>query len=206
MIAYTCCHCRRTGAPTATRVLESLQAAACIYRIAYGPRAGQKVLTLRGAAPSAADFKQHLCANLEVFSQHAAVCCAAHEHKTLERLCRYIARPPICNEQVRCNATGVRAVSAARVLRPRLHLIRFGVRITSLREVSVPPLREHGVRAPNSKLREQGVPNLPNESTLASYPQDGEAHGANGRVRPTWGRLLKRVFNCDITCKQVCLR
>jgi hypothetical protein len=28
------------------RVLRPLQAAACTYRIAFGPRAGQKVLTL----------------------------------------------------------------------------------------------------------------------------------------------------------------
>ena len=31
------------------RVLRPLQAAACTYRIAFGPRAGQKVLTLQGA-------------------------------------------------------------------------------------------------------------------------------------------------------------
>ena len=41
--------------------------------------------------------------------------------------------------------------------RPRLHLIRFGVRITSLREVSGLPLRDHGVLAPNAKLRTQVV-------------------------------------------------
>ena len=31
------------------RVLRPLQAAACTYRIAFGPRAGQKVLTVQGA-------------------------------------------------------------------------------------------------------------------------------------------------------------
>ena len=30
------------------RVLRPLQAAACTYRIAFGPRAGQKVLTVQG--------------------------------------------------------------------------------------------------------------------------------------------------------------
>ena len=33
------------------RVLRPLQAAACTYRIAFGPRAGQKVLTMQGAMP-----------------------------------------------------------------------------------------------------------------------------------------------------------
>ena len=30
------------------RLLRPLQAAACAYRIAFGPRAGQKVLTVQG--------------------------------------------------------------------------------------------------------------------------------------------------------------
>ncbi len=79
------------------RAIPRLQAAAYVYRIAYGPRAGQKVLTLQGAKPSATDIKQRLCANSEGFSLHAAVCCAAHERKPLERLCCYITRPAIAN-------------------------------------------------------------------------------------------------------------
>ena len=45
------------------RVLRPLQAAACTYRIAFGPRAGQKVLTLQGAMPRQPDYKQTLCAD-----------------------------------------------------------------------------------------------------------------------------------------------
>ena len=33
------------------RTLRPLQAAACTYRIAFGPRAGQTVLTVQGAMP-----------------------------------------------------------------------------------------------------------------------------------------------------------
>ena len=41
-----------------------------------------------------------------------------------------------------------------RVVGPMLlHLIRFGGRITSLREVSGPPLREHGVLAHHRPVR-----------------------------------------------------
>ena len=54
--------------------------------------------------------------------------------------------------------------------RPRLHLIRFGVRITSLREVSGPPLREHGVWAPNAKLRALVVPQEPERPARAAPP------------------------------------
>ncbi len=35
-----------------------------------------------------ADFKQHLCADIDGFSLHAAVRCAADDRQALERLCR----------------------------------------------------------------------------------------------------------------------
>jgi len=37
------------------RSLRPLQAAACTYQIAFGPRAGQKVLPLQGAMPKQTD-------------------------------------------------------------------------------------------------------------------------------------------------------
>jgi hypothetical protein len=53
------------------RTLRPLQAAACTSSIAFGPRAGQKVLTLQGAMPRENDFKRSLCADIERFSLHA---------------------------------------------------------------------------------------------------------------------------------------
>ena len=70
------------------RVLRPLQAAACTYRIAFGPRAGRKVLTLQGAIPREASFKQSLCADIDGFSLHAAVRCSADDRQALEQLCR----------------------------------------------------------------------------------------------------------------------
>ena len=54
-----------------------LQAAACTYRIAFGPCAGQKVFTVQGAMPPDAAFTQALCADEQGFSLHAAVRCGA---------------------------------------------------------------------------------------------------------------------------------
>ncbi len=61
------------------RSLRPLQAAACTYRIAFGQRAGQKVLTVltvQGVMPRDADFKQNLCADISfhgrIFHQPAA--------------------------------------------------------------------------------------------------------------------------------------
>ena len=55
------------------RTLRPLQAAACTYRIAFGPRAGQKVLTLRGAMPREATARRPLCAEIDGFSLRTAV-------------------------------------------------------------------------------------------------------------------------------------
>ena len=88
------------------RVLRPPQAAAWTYRIAFGPRAGQKVLTLQGAMPREADFKQNLCADIQGFSLHAAVRCSADDRQALEQLCRTITRPALADERVQCNAAG----------------------------------------------------------------------------------------------------
>ena len=89
-----------------SRTLRPLQAAAITYRIAFGPRAGQKVLTLRGAMPREDRARQPQCADIDGFSLHAAVRVEAHDRKRLEQLCRYITRPALSDERVQLNAVG----------------------------------------------------------------------------------------------------
>jgi len=187
------------------RVLRPLQAAACTYRIALGPRAGQKVLTLQGAMPRETDFKQARCADSNGFSLHAAVRCTADDRQTLEQLCRYITRPALANERVQTNAAGQVVLKlktawrngtthlvmsplefmqrlAALVPRPRLHLIRF-----------------HGVLAPNAKLRALVVPQEPEAPAQESKTAECEANCAHHRpVRLSWAKLLKRVFQLNL--------
>jgi Putative transposase len=88
------------------RTLRPLQAAAITDRIAFGHRAGQKVLTLRGAPPRDAAARQPLCADIDGFSLHAAVRVEAHERKRLEQLCLYITRPALSDERVQLNTAG----------------------------------------------------------------------------------------------------
>ena len=47
------------------RTLRPLQAAAVTYRIAFVPRAGQKMLTLRGATPREGTARRPLCADID---------------------------------------------------------------------------------------------------------------------------------------------
>jgi len=89
-----------------SRTLRPQQAAAVTYRIAFGPRAGQKVLTLRGAMPRETAARQPLCADIDGFSLHAAVRVEANDRKQLEQLCRYITRPALSDERVQLNDAG----------------------------------------------------------------------------------------------------
>jgi len=88
------------------RTLRPLQVAAITYRIAFGPRAGQKVLTLRGALAREGMARELLCSDIGGFSLHAAVRVEAHERKRLEQLCRTITRPALADERVQLNAAG----------------------------------------------------------------------------------------------------
>jgi len=195
------------------RTLRPLQAAAITYRIAFGPRAGQKVLTLRVAMPRETAARQPLCADIDGFSLHAAVRVEANDRKRLEQLCRYITRPALSDERVQLNDAGQVELElktpwrdgtthlvmsplefmqrlAALVPRPRLHLIRF-----------------HGVLAPNAKLRALVVPQGPQgtdvqeQATETAGASEREAETVQDQSRPhriSWARLLKRVFDIDM--------
>ena len=86
--------------------LRALQAASCTYRIALGPRAGQKVLSLQSLPSAARPSAPELHVNAHGFSLHAAVRWRADQRKELEQLCRYITRPAIANERLKRNRAG----------------------------------------------------------------------------------------------------
>ena len=178
------------------------QAASCSYRIALGPRAGQKVLSLRTLSGRDAKTSAGLCAAAQGFSLHAGVRCGTHQRKELERLCRNITRPAIANGRLKRDGAGNVVLQltsswrdgtthlrmsplefmqrlAALVPCPRVHLIRF-----------------HGVLAPNAGLRAAVVPGPPLNTSKPGVPADEHAHGAPARMG--WARLLKRVFDLDL--------
>ena len=82
-------------------MLRPPQAAACLYRIASGPRAGQKVLTVQGAMPRQTDFKQALCASIDGFSLHAAVRCGADDRQAVPQV---LKSPTQAEQPAECEA------------------------------------------------------------------------------------------------------
>ena len=196
--------------PDADPALAPLHTAACTYRIALGPRAGQKVLTwkdpsLRSASPEVPQPQG--CVSAQGFSLHADTQCGPQQRQKLERLCRYITRPALGHKRLRRTPAGEVVLQlktpyrdgtthlvmtpleflqrlAALVPRPRLHLIRF-----------------HGVLAPNASLRSQIVPGeAETRHQPTSQIETGDLSTAvPPRARMSWAQLLKRVFAIDLT-------
>ena len=124
------------------RALTPLQAASCTDRMAPGPRAGQKVLSLHTVPTTDKSSTPGLCINRHGFSLHAGVRCGAHQRQELERLCRTITRPAIANERLKRNGAGGAATEEC--LPGRHHAyrhVRAGMHATARREDRAPPPR-----------------------------------------------------------------
>ena len=89
--------------------LDDLIGHSITYRIAVGPRAGQKLFTLQTVPARQEEDQQGDCrgaATAGGFSLHAGLDIAPHQRAELERLCRYVSRPPIAEERLALTSTG----------------------------------------------------------------------------------------------------
>jgi len=180
--------------------LDHLQAASIAYRIAIGPHAGRKALTLYSVPPLEETRNNPLLARMAGFSLHAATVCEAWQRSRLEHLCRYITRPPIATQRLSLDSRGrvvyrykqpfrdgsthvvlgpldFIARLAALVPRPRLNLTRF-----------------HGLFAPNYKHRARIVPRRTANRIDSDKPS----------APMSWMQRLRRVFAIDIETCPVC--
>lgn len=185
-------------------VLDQLQVASTSYRIAFGPRAGQRVLTLQGL-PTTGKSKDGMAVQMSGFSLHAGVACNRGERKKLEHMCRYISRPPVAEERLRIDSQGQVVYKLKRAYdNGTTHLVfsplEFIERLVSL--VPRPRVnlsRYHGLFAPHAKYRKLITPKPPLHATPgADLAKDSDKPKAS-KYRVTWARLLKRVFDIDLS-------
>jgi hypothetical protein len=187
--------------------MQQLHGASVTYRIAVGPRKGRKVFTLQTLPAIQAD---EWGGNVEGFSLHAGVASKAHEREKLERICRYIARPPVAEKRLSLTRNAMVRYElktpyrdgtthvlfepldfisklAALVPKPRVNLTRF-----------------HGVFAPNSKHRALVTPGKRGKGRkIRPYDEPEDKSPAVRRALMSWAQRLKRVFNIDVeTCDQ----
>ena len=185
--------------------LDSLLGHSITYRIALGPRAGQKAFMLQSLPGTLLpQSDQPFLAKADGFSLHAGIAAGADERKKVERLCRYITRPPVATGRLSLTTQGqVRytlktpyrdgtthvvfepldfiARLAALVPRPRVHLTRY-----------------HGVFAPHSRWRAEVTPAGRGKLTAMDLRTPAERHRAM-----SWAQRLKRMFGIEIeSCEQ----
>jgi hypothetical protein len=88
-------------------VLAEIVGASVQGRVALGPRAGARVRRLGDARDTeSVTSRGPRQAHLEGFDLHANVWVSANDRAGLERLCRYILRPPFVQERLRRRSDG----------------------------------------------------------------------------------------------------
>jgi predicted component of type VI protein secretion system len=92
-------------APDAGGPMDDLLGHSITYRVAVGPRAGQKVFSLQ-TVPARADELRNGVAQYAGFSLHAGISVEADQREKLERLTRYVSRPPVSVERLDRTAQG----------------------------------------------------------------------------------------------------
>jgi len=210
-------------------LLALLAQASLRSRIATGPEAGQKwrregdrVEASTGTASG--DEAQAAVARHAEMSLHAAVAVPARDRRRLERLCRYVARPPLACDRLEERPDGRLALrlksrwrdGTTHILMQRRDLLdRLVPLIPTPRAHQV---RYHGILAPGASMRDQVVPTREEEAApdaaarpsspghqddcaLSPIPgevvlSDPDAGRCQSR-RIRWAALLQRVFAID---------
>lgn len=184
------------------------------YRISVGPQKGRKVFTLQTlrALQDDNNIGQGLLGNVAGFSLHAGVSAKANERNKLERLCRYIARPPVSTKRLSLTARGnIRYELKTPYRDGTTHIIFEPLDFISKLAALVPAprvhlTRYHGVFAPNSKHR-ASVIMKPEKRVVVDVEsmQDSESTTGKKRAAMTWAQCLKRAFKIDIDYCEKCL-
>jgi hypothetical protein len=179
-------------------------------------RCGPTNPTLKNPALAKPIAPKAFTINRDGFSLNAAVSCQPHQRQRIERLCRYITRPPVCLERLSVNAAGQVIYRLKRPFDDGTTSVVFSPEDFIARLASLVPrprshlTRYHGVLAPNAPFRPAVVPasgpakRRPAKSrgsacqdSPPSRPHD-ESTGAP--LAPlSWAERLRRVFDIDIT-------
>ena len=181
--------------------MVNIVGASISYRLAFGPNAGRKALTLQTLPTSDTEDLRSLVTEPSGFSLHTGVSCTAGQHKKLERLCRYVTRPAISEQRLSIAGNGnviyaLKTPYSDGTTHVVLSPLEFIGRLTALvPKPRVNLARFHGVFSPNSKLREKVVP--------AKLVQDKPSGKPSGYGQ-TWAQRLKRIFAIDIEKCEKC--
>ncbi len=189
--------------------LDDLIGHSITYRIAVGPRAGQKLFTLQtlsvSALPGAEQQGDHRgAAQAGGFSLHADIDIEPGQRQKLERLCRYVSRPPVAVDRLALTSSGqVRYTLKTPYRDGTTHIVVEPLDLMARLAALVPPprmhlTRYHGVFAPHSKLRAAVAPAGRGKGGKPQAEEGTEPSSTPRHVAMRWAKRLKRVFGIDI--------
>ncbi len=210
-------------------LLAEIYAASVRGRVATGPRAGNLVVRL-GDRIDPEDLEECVqgprCASINGVSLHANVAVPARDRRRLERLCRYVARPPVATQRLsrlpdgrllyqlkRRWRDGTTAILfqpdelieklAALVPPPRIHMVRYygvlGPRADERRAIVARP-----GSSDEDAMRTHARPACQHQSAErdpAATPSRRAAPDDQPQSRPrrlSWADLMRRVFATDV--------
>jgi hypothetical protein len=146
-------------------------------------------------------------ANAGGFSLHAGLGIQPHQREKLERLCRYVSRPPIAVERLALTSSGqVRYQLKTPYRDGTTHIVLEPLDLMARLAAVVPPprmhlTRFHGVFAPHSKLRAAVTPAHRGVGSQGQGDQATDKPITPRHVAMCWAQRLKRVFGIEInTC------
>lgn len=177
-------------------LLAGMTSASILGLVSTGERAGRRVRRVL-SDPSEAVQTGDLCFASRGFSLHAATRIGPSDKVGLERLCKYVSRPPLAHGSLRQLSEDEYAFKLKSPWNDgTTHLILSGMELIEKLAALVPPprinqVRYHGCLAPNSKIRDKVVPKKPDEEVLR------KTRGAS-KNRILWAALLKRTFRIDV--------
>jgi len=189
--------------------LDDLIGHSITYRIAVGPRAGQKLFTLQtlsaNAIPEAEQQGDHRGAvRAGGFSLHAGIDIDPGQRQKLERLCRYVSRPPVAVDRMALTASGQLRYSLKTPYRDgTTHIVLEPLDLMARLAALVPPprmhlTRFHGVFASHSKLRAAVTPAGRGKGKKPPAEEGTDKPATPRHVAMNWAKRLKRVFGIDI--------
>ncbi len=207
----------RTGGITAELTEhDPLGVASCLHRIALRPRRGQHVerigvpKTLRGH-----DLELHPTrpkARYAGFDLEAGVRIPAYDRRALERLCRYLMRPPLAEKRLRFRDDGkVELELKSRWPDGTTHLRFTPLELVEKAAALVPRPHENllvyfGVLAANAAMRPDVVahgrpPDVTTGPDAVPSSRDASTPSARSRAPRDWATLMKRGLDLDVlTC------
>jgi hypothetical protein len=153
--------------------MDDLLGHSITYRVAVGPRAGQKVFSLQ-TVPAREDEPRKGVAQYAGFSLHAGIGVEADQRAKLERLSRYVSRPPVSVERLDLTAQGqVRYRLKTPYRDGTTHIVLEPLDFIARLAALVPPPRAHltrfhGVFAAHAALRAAITPAERSGGTEAS--------------------------------------